>query len=107
MVGRVLVTGHEDHCMFGEPRQYVWQDGGRMMTGTLADYADSYTSRSYDGSLDDLGSELRTWDAWLSPYAVTVARLGTDVDLDTDRCWISMAISVPGETVLFALDGDS
>lgn len=98
-VGGVIVTGHELSCVFGEPRRYVWQDGGHLQTGTLYDYARTWEHAVYGDCHDDLSAELRTWD---ETYRLTVDNLGTD-----NRDWMRYRLTVANEAVHVRIDGRS
>ncbi|TDD31653.1 hypothetical protein E1287_25675 [Actinomadura sp. KC06] len=93
----VIVTGHLMTCSLGEPRRYVWRDGGDLQLGTLADYARTWERGIYDDCREELSAELRTWD---EVYQLTVESLGTD-----DADWMRYRLVVANEAVLVGIDG--
>lgn len=98
-VGGVIVTGHALFCVFGEPRWYVWQGGGRLQSGTLYDYASTWEHVVYGDCRDELSAELRTGD---ETYQLTVDNRGTD------GCgWMWYRLTVGNESVHVRIDGRS
>ncbi|WP_433233795.1 hypothetical protein [Actinomadura nitritigenes] len=97
-LGSVVVSGHEVSCVHGEPRRYVWQDGGHLQVGTLADYARTWEHHAYSGD-SDLSGELRTWT---ESYRLRVEPLGAD-----DNDWMHYRLTIGNESVYVQIDGRS
>jgi hypothetical protein len=90
----VQVTGHTVQCSHGRPREYMWQEGGLLATGTLATYSEAFTAARSGTGPDGIGWELRTWDG--SSYQLQVEPLDDRPGDDGYRC---VRLSVPGESV--------
>ncbi|WP_216907586.1 hypothetical protein [Nocardia noduli] len=62
VLGGVHVS-HDQRCLHGEPRRYVWCYAGALYTGSLADYGEHFQSLDPDARyrLAAAGDELRTW----------------------------------------------
>ncbi|MGW5455807.1 hypothetical protein [Nocardia sp. NPDC003979] len=67
---------HTDRCLHGEPRRYLWQYGGALYTGSLADYAAHFETLDPEAQhqLTITGDELRTWtDTYRLHISATMA----------------------------------
>jgi hypothetical protein len=94
VVAGVEIPRHDPDCSGAVLRTYAWMDDGRLVTGTLADYARAYALAA-DESLParEISTEVRTWDAGYHVRAEALAAAPDD-----DGCW-PIRLSVPGEQV--------
>ncbi|WP_242890887.1 hypothetical protein [Actinomadura litoris] len=92
-----VATGHEDDCVRGAPRTYVWQYAGALAKGTLSDYARAWELARHSGSLQKLSKELHTWDETFRP---NVELLGI-----RSRGRLRYRLTVEGESVSVLLEG--
>lgn len=96
--GGVIITGHLLSCAHGEPRRYVWQEGGHLTVGTLCDYAQAWQLAVMSGDRAALSTEVRTWS---ESFHVTVKNLGVDDEEDFMR----YLLEIGNESVRVHVDG--